>query len=423
MRKISFKKIYWVLAAAGTIMAGGFLTVYAATYYQVNYGATTTINEQGTCKRVTNNSGTGLAIFVPTNSSGEWEAFRTYPPSGVTLSSCETWYNGSWAYRKKITLDGTKIGSSESNFPFLVNLSSDSDLAARARSDGYDILFTDTDKTTKLNHEIEVYTSSTGALTAWVKIPSITSSTSKDIYMYYGYSSSSNQQNTSGGVWDSNYKAVWHSTTNDTTANNHDSTISGTISESTTAKVGKSADMTNDTTSYMSAADSADWDFGTGSFTISFWANFSALPAVNNAANIIMRGKTGGGYMIRFSNRNTSGTYNFSVYLGGTDYNSSGSLYNWSPSTGTWYYLTLLRDGTNLKVFNGETQLSSTQTSSTDITDSTVFNIGNSSESVKGNIDEVRVSNSARSTGYMGTSYKNQNSPSTFYSLAAQETY
>jgi len=407
---------------AGIIVSGGFLTAYAATYYQVNYGATVTINEWSTCRKVTNSSATGLALFVPTNTQSEWDTFRGALPSGVTLSSCTVWYNSSWTYRKKITIDGTKVGSTESNFPVLVNLSSDSDLAARARTDGYDILFTDTDKTTKLDHEIEVYTSSTGALTAWVEVPTVTSGTSKDIYMYYGYSSASNQQNTSGGVWDSNYKAVWHSTTDDTTANNHDSTISGTISQSTTAKIGKSADITN-ATSYMTAADSADWDFGTGSFTISFWTNFSSLPTLNNAANLIRREKTGGGYIIRFANRNSSGTYNFAVYIGGTDYNSTGSLYNWSPSTGTWYYLTLVRDGTNLKVFNGETQLSSTQTSSSNMTDSTPFLIGTSAESVYGYMDETRVSNSARSSGYMGTSYKNQNSPSTFYALAAQETY
>ena len=62
------------------------------------------------------------------------------------------WYNSSWQYRKKLTIDYTKVGATLSNFPVLVSLTSDSDLAARARSDGYDILFTSSDGTTKLDH-------------------------------------------------------------------------------------------------------------------------------------------------------------------------------------------------------------------------------------------------------------------------------
>ena len=39
--------------------------VYAAVSYQVNSGATSTIDEHTVCKKVTNNN--ALAIFVPTN--------------------------------------------------------------------------------------------------------------------------------------------------------------------------------------------------------------------------------------------------------------------------------------------------------------------------------------------------------------------
>ncbi|MBP8994806.1 MAG: hypothetical protein KBG30_13500 [Bacteroidales bacterium] len=47
-----------------------------------------TIDEWGICKKVTNN--TGKDIFVPTNSSNEWNQFRTYFPSGVSLGTCTT---------------------------------------------------------------------------------------------------------------------------------------------------------------------------------------------------------------------------------------------------------------------------------------------------------------------------------------------
>lgn len=59
--------------------------VYAAEYYQVNSGATSTINEWSVCQKVTNNN--ALAIFVPTKTADEWTAFRTYA-TGVTLAIC-----------------------------------------------------------------------------------------------------------------------------------------------------------------------------------------------------------------------------------------------------------------------------------------------------------------------------------------------
>ncbi|MCP3938249.1 MAG: DUF2341 domain-containing protein [Actinomycetia bacterium] len=95
------------------------------------------------------------------------------------------------------------------HFPILINLSTDTDLSADARSDGFDILFTEDDGTTQLDHEIETYVSGTGALVAWVRIPSLSSTVDTQVYMYYGYASSPNQQN-ANGVWDANYEGVWH---------------------------------------------------------------------------------------------------------------------------------------------------------------------------------------------------------------------
>jgi|GEM_PF-6070409 len=134
-----------------------------------------------------------------------------------------SWYNADWSYRKAITIDHTKVsGSSDlSNFPILVNLASDSDLASHAQDDGDDILFTSSDGTTKLSHEIEKFDGTTGELQAWVKIPTLSYSTDTVIYMYYGNSSCESQQSASS-VWDCNYKMVQH--LEETTETHYDST-------------------------------------------------------------------------------------------------------------------------------------------------------------------------------------------------------
>ncbi|MDD1669723.1 MAG: DUF2341 domain-containing protein, partial [Methanomicrobiales archaeon] len=100
------------------------------------------------------------------------------------------------------------VSADQTNFPVLVSLSSDGDLAADAQDDGDDLVFTDS-AGTRIPHEIESFSDSTGALDAWVNVPAISASTNTDIYLYYGNSGTASQQNPTG-VWDSNYVGVWH---------------------------------------------------------------------------------------------------------------------------------------------------------------------------------------------------------------------
>ena len=118
------------------------------------------------------------------------------------------WYNTDWQYRKKITIDNTKVTATLANFPLLVSIT-DADIKAAARADGFDILFTDDDETTKLDHEIEKWDNGTGELVAWVRITSLPDTVDKDIYLYYGNPSAADQQN-AAGVWSNGYVGVWH---------------------------------------------------------------------------------------------------------------------------------------------------------------------------------------------------------------------
>lgn len=58
----------------------------AADSYQVNNGATVTIDEHGVCQKVTNNIGSHL--FVPTKTATEWSTFRSNKPNSVSLGGC-----------------------------------------------------------------------------------------------------------------------------------------------------------------------------------------------------------------------------------------------------------------------------------------------------------------------------------------------
>ena len=205
---------------------------------------------------------TGADVFASddvTGRGGDWEleasssgashglAASGPPPLNVALLESSNvslaWYSPSWLYRKQITIDHTKVsgGVDLTDFPFLVNLGADADLAANAQANGNDILFTSADGTTKLSHEIETYTSATGALIAWVNVPSLSVTVDTVLYIYYGNPGASNQQNPTA-VWDADYQGVWHLKENgalarDSTSHANNAT-SGTLPTQTAGAIG-----------------------------------------------------------------------------------------------------------------------------------------------------------------------------------------
>ena len=45
----------------------------------------------------------------------------------VSSDDIDPWWNSGWSYRKKITIDNTKVDADFTNFPVLISFSSDSD--------------------------------------------------------------------------------------------------------------------------------------------------------------------------------------------------------------------------------------------------------------------------------------------------------
>jgi hypothetical protein len=193
------------------------------------------------------------------------------------------WYDSNWLYSKAITINGGLCGAvpciagAQTNFPVLVSLPSDADLAARAQNDGDDILFTASDGITKLDHEIEAFDGATGALVAWVRVPSLPAGVNTTIYLYYGNSSASDQQNVAG-VWGASFRGVWHlkedpsiSQMMDSTPNaNHGSPLGGmTSSDQVPGQIGGALNFDGSDDGINAGSDPSLDDLGP--LTISAW--------------------------------------------------------------------------------------------------------------------------------------------------------
>jgi len=324
--------------------------------------------------------------------------------------------------RKTITINHTMVSGSSplSDFPVLIFLPSDSDLV-NANASASTIFFFDSNNT-QLNQEIEVYDSTSGQLIAWVEVPTLSPDTDTELYMEYSNSNGSPQD--ASYVWAS-YQGVWHlgnGTTlsaNDSTANANNGTINGATAANGQTQLDGAASF-DGTAAFIDVGAASTLDPSTA-FTIEVWANAASTQPSVDSAIVSKLGQAGNypGYMIWF----TGGKYN--LYIDG-NIRAAGAT---NILGGDWYYVVAVWDGANAQVYlNGNLDVSSPYASAPTSANQPfqmgqykVFPANLGPRNFAGILDEVRFSNSALSAGRIQTTYNNQSSPQTFYTVGPQE--
>jgi hypothetical protein len=353
------------------------------------------------------------------------------PTPSPTPGPAPGWYDCAWQYRESITIDRTKVAGDQADFPVLVSLSFDSGLSAHAQGDGNDILFTASDGTTKLSHEIESF--SGGTLVAWVKVPRLISSSDTVLYMYFGNPEAGNQQDGTG-VWDAQYRGVWHlkektaSPRLDSTGNsNHLADVHG-VALAPGGRIGGAAAFTAAGSQRLSISDASQTGLDiSGPLTLEAWV---WTDRVNSGPYYFMekaKGSCSEGdppYYFRL-NDGTSGSERENALVTGTC-NGAGSGINGpviSISAGTWNHLSAVYDGSAIRVYRNGAQTAYRAYRSGIFNSDGDFNLGGrkTTQFFDGLLDEVRISSTARSPGWIATEYANQNSPSTFFRVGGQE--
>ena len=196
------------------------------------------------------------------------------------------------SYYKTITINPGQVPSTQTSFPLLISLSGDSDLISHANPSGSDIYFTASTGTTQYPYEIEKYESSTGTLVAWVKVPSLSDSTSLKIW----YGGSGGGSNNPTNTWDSSFKGVWHmSQVNalDSTSNHNNGTaVNGTVSSASGQIDGADSFINSPASGYIDCGASGSLGFSvSGTYTWSAWVN--TLGAPGGGCGIIGRATKG----------------------------------------------------------------------------------------------------------------------------------
>jgi len=214
-------------------------------------------------------------------------------------------------------------------------------------------------------------------------------------------------------VWDSGYKGVWHL---GSTANPQDSTgVNNAANHGATDAAGEVSGgaALNGSSSYIEAPNTASLQV-TGALTVECWAYLNALPT-----SYTELARKGPQYYLFL---NPSGKLGMAI---SDDYYGAANVT--FPAAGQWVHVVGTYDGTTgaVRIYvNGVLQSTRTSTS-TLVAGTYALRMGASemgTQYVNGRLDEMRVSNTARSAAWVATEYSNQSAPGSFYSVGAEET-
>lgn len=326
-----------------------------------------------------------------------------------------------WSNYRSITISKLQVAEDLINYPVLVRLTG-ANFDFSKSVNGNDIRFTDVNKRYLLDYEKVSYDPA-GFAELWVRIPRLSSSEDTTILMYYGNSSAWDGSN-SASVWSEGYRGVWHANDigphaiadssfyqndGDKYADNYPAEVTGIVG---------SAQSFDGITDYIKMKDNPSLDTNS-EFTISGWIK---IPTTRKMGNNFLFGKwqdaadyrsegmwfwsNGGGFDKPTLGTSYDGTWSDAYKLEGST----------SLTANVWHYVTGVYNGSNMIIYlNGTQNGTKAGPASIAIKDSDFMigaylglDVSNNLAYInyyKGVIDEVRLSDVARSSAWIKADY------------------
>jgi len=313
------------------------------------------------------------------------------------------------------------------NYPVLIHLDNTSNMTR------YSLKFKDTvcfETGNTLKHECELFAANN--VDCWVKIPSLTTGTNQ-IAVYYNSTGTTNTED-KVNVWDSNYVAVWHMDSNmtfDSTSNeNNVTSIIGTVISGVTGKAGYATEYNGDASGVnggmMYIPDSSSLDL-TGTFCLEAWlepheVDFSpgrGLVTKDHTADAepyvkwtLMMEETDR-EMVRADTGGRRETYSANSVLAINTWGYEVGCYNLS-------YLYLYHNG----AISG-TPLADTGAVGTNNHEVYIggTGYGGGGNHINGKLDEIRISNSVRTSAWYNYTYQIIENQDTYVTIGVEQSY
>ncbi|MDC0202359.1 DUF2341 domain-containing protein [Candidatus Nitrosopelagicus sp.] len=421
-----------------------------------------------------------LTLIVPIGMSEVFAELTVVETASRAEVALQDWYDDSWEFRKNITLSlntGTGVDSDLTDFPVLISFT-DTDLIQTNESLGRDFVFTESDGTTVLSHEIEKFDNTTGEIIAWVKLPTMSASTSTEMYIYYkGDTIGFNSAN----VWNDDYVIVWHLNQTstgtagefrDATSNGNDGRggggtkvgySAGRIPHDTTGQIGNGQELKGPTTTGTGEG-SGDiiWTNGkiqgmpSRDVTIELWVG--DITNTPSGGNDSLHNDLVGFCTTHTNDANNNWSNHLTLWRAGnvkmkavnqfyvsttdpghpvdddnpasfTNWNHIVAVYNMKDADGTQGNSQLYINGELVKDQNRSGNLNHVIKTSDlrmvlggDVDGANNNNCAKVNNELKGKVDELRISSGLRTASYAAASYFNQGDPDTYTTVNVEET-
>ncbi len=339
----------------------------------------------------------------------------------LLFATSQAW--AAFGYYSPISINSAQVPSTQTDFPVLVSVT-DARFKTVANSghvqnaNGYDIRpYTSSALSSAITgYELERYNATTGEVVMWVKVSSLSSSTTP-IYLAYGDSGISTD-GSSSTTWSNSFLRVLH-LPNGSSLSITDS-VSGlwTNIHTVTATTGQIDGAANFVTASTQSLDSGNFSLASA-ITYSAWINATSFPGSFNT----IYGKGASSVNYAAVDITASGKLNVEV-LATTSraYNGTGSH---TLSTGTWYMVSVTYDSTSglVAYVNAASDGTVAANGAVNTANNDSFVGANFAFNCcfwNGKIDEFRLSSVARSSDWITTEYNNQSAPGTFETLGTE---
>jgi|GEM_PF-4883534 len=269
----------------------------------------------------------------------------------------------------------------------------------------------------------------------WVQVPSVSSASDTEIYMYYGNSSGTSQANPQN-VWDNNFKAVFHGNSLTDSTGNTTLTPVATFAAGSIGKINKGffCDGNSDV-GYAADGGATDIYGATQKITISAWQRRDVAQGNEYIHSIVAKyGNATGArqYLLQSREFDSDGNAGTALALSSDGATSSYTVGATIPATGAWAYVSGVYNNSDIRSYvNG--LLDSNGAKNPKTYTAGIYN-GVASFSIgamlysgawawffNGYICEVRVSNIDRSADWVKFEFYNMNSATNELTFGSEE--
>lgn len=343
----------------------------------------------------------------------------------ITHAENNDWWNANWKYRRQVTLTSAEIDADLVDFPILVHLSASSGLGTSNVTSIFDQVGSDYNALAFVGEsgeqyyfEVERWDDVGEEAWVWVKLDA-SSTADTTFYLYYDFTQDGSAYHDSTKVWDNHFKAVYHmqdetaSTIEDSTGYSNDGTKKGSnepLEASSYIDQGQHFDGTDD---YIGCG--SDGSLEIDELTLEAHVNFDTIPAPTEYLGPLGRWDPPGNHR----------SYTFYIYsqkmrLAVSDDGTwtSGHRAECSDSSTlsatTWYYYAgtydgapkIYRDGIDVTSVDWDEIDGSPHSTTRPLTLGCHLSNGSPYRFIDGKLDEVRISDIARSPAWIKATYK-----------------